>query len=107
LGFVSAPVFGGALAAGIVGAVAVGCVAGALARRVPERMRFELGLALVLAGPVAAFAAYEVINPDPDCTEECWGRAVWAAVLLIETVAWWIGLGVGRLVGRRRGRKAS
>jgi hypothetical protein len=57
-------------------------------------------LVLFVAAPVAAIAIYFIVNPEPDCTYECWTRVVWALMLTIGTVAWWLGL-TARLLKRR------
>jgi hypothetical protein len=57
-------------------------------------------LILFLAAPVAAIAIYLIVNPEPDCTYECWLRAVWALMLTGGTVAWWLGL-IASLLRRR------
>ena len=54
-------------------------------------------VALILVGPVAAFIAYQVINPDPGCTYDCMGKLVWSLLLTFTTVAWWGGLALGAL----------
>jgi hypothetical protein len=73
------------------GAFVVGLVLGAL------RMRPLVRGGLFAVGPIAAYVAFRLGNPEPGCTYDCPGQAAWALLAAGGTVTWWIGLGIATL----------
>jgi hypothetical protein len=84
----------------IVLALIVGVVAGAL------RLHRVLKIALAVAAPGVAIAAYYAINPDPGCTYDCLGKLNWSIALALAVGTWWIGLSLGAVCRWLAARKA-
>jgi hypothetical protein len=76
------------------GAFVVGLLVGAL------RMRPLIRGGLFAVGPIAAYAAFRIGNPEPGCTYDCPGQAGWALLSVGGNVAWWMGLGIATLFRR-------
>jgi hypothetical protein len=85
----------------IVGPLAVGCLLS-----IP-RFSAYLRAGMFLAGPLAAFIAWEIINPDPGCTYDCPGKLAWGLTLSFATLAWWAGVLAGMAIGWAKGRRRS
>ncbi len=66
-------------------------------------------LCLVFAGPALAFIYGEILgavaDPEPGCTEECWGRLGLAALAGLALVVWEAGVCFGCLNRYVRGRR--
>ena len=84
-----------------VGSFTLGCLLS-----IP-RLSMYLRAGLFLAGPLAAFIAWEIINPDPGCTYDCPGKLAWGLVLSFATLASWAGLLTGMAIGWAKGRRPS
>ena len=68
-----------------------------LAQLGPTGMRSDLTIFILVGfGPLGAIFLFEILaavaDPEPACTEECWGRAWLGLIALIGFVAWEFGV---------------
>jgi hypothetical protein len=81
---------------GAVGTFLLAIAIGALATK------FEWGCLFTAIGPAAAVVIYRVVNPEPGCRYECWGKVPWVFGLGLEAIAWVVGVGIGAYPRCRR-----